>query len=83
MQPPQQVQQAFDDVISARQDEERAVSKADGDALEVVQGAEAEAIEHEQESIAYKETRILEARGRASRFEALVARATACVCAEL
>lgn len=73
VQPPVQVQQAFDDVISARQDEERAVSEAQGDAREVSQGAEAQAVELEQESHAYKQDRILEAGGRAKRFEALLA----------
>jgi membrane protease subunit HflK len=72
VQPPVQVQQAFDDVISARQDEERSVSEAQGDEQELVQGAKAQAIELEQESVTYKQERILEARGRASRFEALV-----------
>jgi membrane protease subunit HflK len=72
VQPPQQVQQAFDDVISARQDEERSVSEAQGDEREMVESAEAQAVELAQESAAYKESGILEAQGRASRFEALV-----------
>jgi len=73
VQPPSQVQQAFDDVIAARQDEERAVSKAEGDSRVVLQAAEAEAIELEQESLSYKEALILEAGGRGKRFEALLA----------
>ena len=73
VQPPAQVQQAFDDVISARQDEERAVSVASGDEREMLQEADAKATELEQSSLAYKETKVLEAQGRTGRFKALLA----------
>jgi membrane protease subunit HflK len=73
VQPPAQVQQAFDDVIAARQDEERAVSVARGDEREMLEEADAKATELEQSSLAYKETKILEAQGRAGRFKALLA----------
>jgi membrane protease subunit HflK len=73
VQPPAQVQQAFDDVISARQDEERAVSVAHGDEREMLEAADAKATELEQSSLAYKETKVLEAQGRAGRFKALQA----------
>ncbi len=72
VQPPAQVQEAFDDIIAAGQDEERAISEARGDAKEVVERANAEAIELEQSSLAYRQAKILEAQGRTSRFDALL-----------
>jgi len=72
VQPPAQVQEAFDEIIAAGQDEERAISQARGDAKEVLEQATARAIELEQSSLAYKESKVLEARGRASRFDALL-----------
>ena len=73
VQAPQQVQEAFDEIIAAGQDEERSISEARGDMKETLERAQAEAIEFEQSSIAYKQSRILEARGRVSRFDALLA----------
>jgi membrane protease subunit HflK len=73
VQAPAQVQEAFDEIIAAGQDEERAISEARGDAKETLERAQAVAIELEQGSIAYKQSRVLEARGRAVRFEALLA----------
>ena len=73
VQPPSQVQQAFDDVIAARQDEERSVSVALGDEREMLEEANAKATELEQRSLAYKQVKILEAQGRAARFNALLA----------
>lgn len=73
VQAPEQVQEAFDEIIAAGQDEERAISEARGDARETLERATARAIELEQSAIAYERSRVLEARGRASRFEALLA----------
>lgn len=73
VQPPAQVQEAFDEMIAAGQDEERAISQARGDARERLERATGTAIELEQSSEAYKQSKVLEARGRASRFEALLA----------
>jgi membrane protease subunit HflK len=72
VQPPQQVAQAFADVVSAQQDEVRAVSVARGDAREIEEGAAAKVREHEERSQAYKEAKVLEARGEATRFLALL-----------
>jgi membrane protease subunit HflK len=72
VQPPAQVQQAFDDVIAARQDEERAVSVAQGDAREMQERANAKATELEQSSLAYKQVKIFDAQGRTARFAALL-----------
>jgi len=71
VQPPAPVQGAFDDVISAQQDQERAVSEARGDAREIVERAEAEAQELREAAQAYKDSVIVEARGEAERFRAL------------
>ena len=69
---PEQVQEAFDEIIAAGQDEERSISQARGDAKETLERANAIAIELEQSALAYKQSRVLEAKGRASRFEALL-----------
>jgi membrane protease subunit HflK len=71
VQAPVQVQEAFDEIIAAGQDEERSISRARGDAKETTERATAKAIELEQSALAYKQSRVLEARGRAARFEAL------------
>jgi membrane protease subunit HflK len=73
VQPPTPVQDAFRDVVAAQQDNARAVSESRGDAKEIRERAGAEAAEIRQQALAYKEARILEARGEARRFEALLA----------
>ncbi len=71
VQPPAPVQEAFDDVIAAQQDEVRATSEALGDAREIVERAGAEANEWREAAHAYKEARILESAGEAQRFLSL------------
>ncbi len=71
VQPPSPVQDAFDDVIASQQDEVRAASEARGDAREIRERANAEAIEWRETAKAYKEAKILESRGEAQRFSAL------------
>ena len=71
--PPAQVQEAFDEIIAAAQDEERAISQARGDAKETRERAAGKAVELEQSSLAYRDAKVLEARGKAQRFEALLA----------
>jgi membrane protease subunit HflK len=73
VQPPAQVQAAFDDVVAAQQDEVRAVSVARGDAREISARADAKAVELEEQSQAYKDSMISKSRGEADRFSALVA----------
>ena len=73
VQPPDQVQGAFDDVVAAQQDEVRVVSIARGDAQEIRERANAEAIELRQAAMAYKEAKVLESRGESRRFESLLA----------
>ena len=71
VQPPTPVQEAFDDVIAAQQDEVRATSEALGDARETLERAGAEANEWREAARAYKEARILESAGEAQRFVSL------------
>ncbi len=73
VQAPVQVQDAFDEIIAAGQDEERSISQARGDAKETLEAAQAKAIELEQRAVAYKESTIAVARGEATRFSALLA----------
>lgn len=71
VQPPAPVQDAFDDVIAAQQDEARLISEARGDAQEILERANAVARELVEAASAYKESRILESKGEANRFVAL------------
>jgi membrane protease subunit HflK len=71
VQPPSQVQDAFDDVVASQQDADRAISVARGDAKEIRERAEAEAREKLEAAAGYKDAKILEARGEAGRFSAL------------
>jgi membrane protease subunit HflK len=73
VQPPEAVRAAFREVSSAGQDEERSVSRAKGDEQEILEHARAEAIELREGSEAYKDAKILQARGEATRFLALYA----------
>ena len=70
--PPQQVQEAFDDVQKAKEDEVRAVNEANAYAEGVVPGARGEAQKAIEEANAYREQVIAEATGEASRFNQLL-----------
>jgi len=70
-QPPASVRAAFDDVLGAKQDLDRAVNEAQGYANEVLPKARAQAIELTEGARAYKESRVAEATGEASRFRAI------------
>lgn len=72
VQPPQPTVEAFRDVVSSEQDEERLILEAQAYADQVVPRARGEAEQVENEARAYREERILEARGEASRFNALL-----------
>lgn len=70
--PPQQVQDAFDDVIKAREDEERFKNEAQtysNGIIPVARGAAQQTIE---EATAYKEQVIAQATGEAQRFKSLL-----------
>ena len=73
VQPPEPVRAAFDDVLGAMQDRDRAVNDAQGYANEVLPKARAQAIELNEGAKAYKESRIAESTGEASRFRAIAA----------
>lgn len=72
-QAPDAVRDAFADVVSAGQDEKRSSLQATGDAREIIQGAQSQAAEMHEQAEAYKRSKIIEAQGEATRFEALLA----------
>lgn len=67
-QPPNEVQKAFEDVIKAREDEERLKNKAQAYKNEVVQRAGGDADRLRQEAQAYKSQVIARAEGETQRF---------------
>ncbi|WP_054112748.1 FtsH protease activity modulator HflK [Marinagarivorans algicola] len=70
--PPKQVQGAFDDVIKAREDEERFQNEAQSYANGVVPQAEGESARMIEAARAYKDEVIARAEGEANRFELLL-----------
>lgn len=70
-QPPDDVRPAFDDVIRAREDEQRAQNQAQQYANRVIPEARGEAQRQIEQANAYKEEVIARAEGDASRFEQL------------
>ena len=71
-QAPRQVQDAFDDVIKAREDEQRAKNEAETYANGVVPEARGRAQRMLEEANAYREEVVAKATGEASRFTALL-----------
>ena len=71
-QAPEPVREAFADVVSAGQDERRALSEAQGDAREIAERAGAEAAEIREAAEADRQTKIIEAQGQSARFESLL-----------
>jgi len=69
---PQQVQDAFDDVIKAREDEQRVKNEAETYANGIVPEARGTAQRVIEEANAYKEEVVARASGEASRFSALL-----------
>ncbi len=72
VEPPEEVKDAFRDVVSAEQDKERLILEARGYADQVVPVARGEAEELVNQAEAYKQTRVLEAKGEAVRFAAVL-----------
>ncbi|MAL93477.1 MAG: FtsH protease activity modulator HflK [Haliea sp.] len=70
--PPSQVQAAFDDVIKAREDEERLKNEAEAYANGIVPEARGRAQRMIEEASAYREQVVANAQGEASRFSALL-----------
>ena len=71
--PPSQVQAAFDDVIKAREDEERVKNEAQAYANGIVPEARGQAQRQIEEANAYREQVIANAQGEADRFNKLLA----------
>ena len=71
--PPTQVQAAFDDVIKAREDEERVKNEAQSYANGIVPEARGKAQREIEEANAYREQVIANAEGEADRFSNLLA----------
>ena len=71
-QPPDAVRPAFDDVIRAREDEQRAQNQAQQYANQVIPEARGEAQRRIEQANAYKEEVIARAEGDASRFQQLL-----------
>ena len=69
--PPDQVSDAFKDVISAQQDKERLINEASGYANDVVPKARGQAAQLVNESEGYSAAKVQDATGAAQRFVAL------------
>jgi len=69
--PPDQVADAFKDVISAQQDRERLINESSGYANDVVPKARGQAAQLLNEADAYAQTKVRDADGVAARFVAL------------
>ena len=70
--PPQQVQEAFDDVQKAKEDEARYVNEANAYAEEIVPKARGEAQRQIEEASAYRDQVVARAEGEAERFSKLL-----------
>jgi membrane protease subunit HflK len=71
--PPEQVKDAFDDAIKAREDKERLENKAEAYSNEILPKARGEAARIEADSMAYRDKVIAESEGEAARFLAVLA----------
>jgi modulator of FtsH protease HflK len=71
-QPPEQVQNAFEDAIKAREDQQRFINEAEAYANDVVPKARGAAARKIQEAEGYKEQVIAQAEGETNRFTKLV-----------
>ena len=72
-QPPEQVQNSFEDAIKAREDEQRLINEAEAYSNDVVPKARGAAARKIQEAEGYKEQVIAQAEGETSRFSQLLA----------
>lgn len=71
-QPPEQVQNAFEDAIKAREDEQRLINEAEAYSNDVVPKARGAAARKIQEAEGYKEQVIAQAEGESNRFTKLL-----------
>lgn len=70
--PPEQVKDAFDDVIKAREDEERYVKEAEAYRNDILPKATGRAERLKKEALGYKEKTVNEAEGDVAQFEKLL-----------
>jgi membrane protease subunit HflK len=70
---PDEVKEAFHDVVRAREEQEKLINQARGYQADLIPRARGEARQVEREAEAYREERILKARGDAAKFEAQLA----------
>lgn len=70
--PPEEVQDAFNDAIKAREDREREINKAEADKVQLVQQAEGRSARILADANAYRVRIELEAEGDVARFEKLL-----------
>ncbi len=70
--PPEEVKDAFDDAISAQEDEERFIREAEAYAREVEPKARGQVKRLEEEALGYKEQAVLKANGEVARFNQLL-----------
>ena len=70
--PPEEVKAAFDDAISAQEDEQRFIREAEAYAREIEPRARGQVNRMNEEAQAYKERVTLEAQGEVARFEELL-----------
>jgi Membrane protease subunits, stomatin/prohibitin homologs len=71
-QPPEQVQNSFEDAIKAREDEQRLINEAEAYSNDVVPKARGAAARKIQEAEGYKEQVIAQAQGETTRFSKLL-----------
>lgn len=70
--PPESVNAAFKDVISAQQDKERKINEAQGFQNDIIPGARGQAAQEINRAEGFRQARITEAEGEANRFLALL-----------
>ncbi len=70
--PPQQVKESFDDVVKAREDEQRFVNEAEAYSNQIIPEARGRAARIGQEAAGYREARIALAEGESQRFTMLL-----------
>ena len=73
VQPPEQVRDAFKEVISAREEKNTTVHEAESYSSDILPTARGVAVRMEREAEAYREEKIRHAQGDAARFTALLA----------
>jgi membrane protease subunit HflK len=66
---PDEVKEAFHDVVRAREEKEKLINQAMGYRADLIPRARGEARQIEREAEAYREERVLKARGDAAKFE--------------